>query len=77
MLVDAVHMIAQREWQGGNQNVDGPVMRTSLTLCQETGFKRGSGDMLRSEVSCSCWRNMVSCTKGHVEKFLTNDDADD
>ena len=39
MLVDAVHMIALREWQGGNQNVDGRVMRTSLTvLCQELNF---------------------------------------
>ena len=32
MLVDAVHMIALREWQGGNQNVDGRVMRSSLTV---------------------------------------------
>ena len=32
MQVDAVHMIAWREWQGGNQNVDGRLMRTSLIV---------------------------------------------
>ena len=32
MQVDAVHMIAWREWQGGNQNVDGRLMRTSLNV---------------------------------------------
>ena len=32
MLVDAVHMIALREWQGGNQNVDGRVLRSSSTV---------------------------------------------
>ena len=26
---------------------------------------------------CQAVRSMVSCTKGHVEKFLKNDDADD
>ena len=26
---------------------------------------------------CLAVRSMLSCTKGHVEKFLMNDDADD
>ena len=54
MPVDAVHTIAEREWQGGNQNVDGRVMKTSLTVFTSRNWvKRGSGEMLRSEVSWS------------------------
>ena len=54
MQVDAVHMIAWREWEGGNQNVDGRVMRTSLTVFMSRNWvKRCSGEMLRSEVSWS------------------------
>ena len=54
MLVDAAHMVAEREWQGGNQNVAGRVMRTSLTVFMSRNWvKRGSGEMLRSEVSWS------------------------
>ena len=52
MQVDAVHMIAWREWQGGNQKVDGRVMVTSFTVfISRNWVKRGSGEMLRSEVS--------------------------
>ena len=51
MLVDAVHMTAKREWQGGNQNVDGRVMRTSLTVFSGSWVKSGSGEPFRSEVS--------------------------
>ena len=35
MLVDAVHMIAKREWQGENNDVDDRVMRTSVTVFME------------------------------------------
>ena len=85
MHVGALHMIAQREWQGGNQNVDGRVMRTSFTvfyvkkLGQER-FRRNAqerGVVVSLKRICQAVRSMVSCTKGHVEKFLMNDDADD
>ena len=82
---NAVRTIAQREGQGGNRSVNGRVMRISLTLFMSRNWvKRGSGENAQERgvvVSlkriCQAVRSMVSCTKGHVEKFLMNDDADD
>ena len=81
--VDAVHMIAQREWQGGNPNVHGRVMRSSLTYVEKLGqerFRRNAeerGVVVSLKRNCQAVRSMESCTKEHVEKFLMNDDADD
>ena len=82
MPVDAVHMIANREWQGENNDVDDRVMRTSLTVFMERNWvKNGSEAMIRSKVLWAQWnasdrplRSVMSCTKRHIEKLLMIDE---
>ena len=74
-------MIAERERQGENNDVDDRVMRTSLTVFMERNWvKNGSEAMTRSKVLRAQWnacdwplRSVMSCTKRHIEKLLMID----